>query len=201
VFSVAFSPDGTLLASAGDDRLIRLWNLRTGKQIRQFAGDSDAIFSVAFSPDGRRLASGSADDTVRLWNVFATGSETGQVGQPLTGHHDYVWSVAFSPDGSTLASGSQDGSVRLWDVASRAQLGQPVGGGNSLRIATVAFSSNGDHLFAGGEDHVVRVWPVVVLPRNYVNLQSQVCKLVVTGLSPAEWSDYAPRSDYSDPCR
>jgi WD40 repeat protein len=179
--------------------VIRLWSLRTLRQIRQFAGHSDAVFSVAFSPNGRLLASGSADDTVRLWNVYAPTSATGSIGQPLTGHHGYVWTVAFSPDGTTLASGSEDGTTRLWDVASRTQIGQPLGV-DPLRIATVAFSRNGESLLSGGRDGVVHIWPVVVLPRDYAALRARVCGIVGPGLSPAEWSDYAPRSDYANPC-
>ncbi|MDB9475636.1 WD40 repeat domain-containing protein, partial [Dolichospermum circinale] len=68
VYSVSFSPDGKTLASGGDDKTIKLWNLDTGKEIRTLSGHSDFVYSVSFSPDGRTLASGSGDQTIKLWN-------------------------------------------------------------------------------------------------------------------------------------
>jgi WD40 repeat protein len=100
-------PDGQTLASgSGDilgsgDNTVRLWDVATGRELRQLTGHTEGVRSVAISPDGQTLASGSGDKTVRLWDV-ATGRELRQ----LTGHTDYVISVAISPDGQTLASGS-----------------------------------------------------------------------------------------------
>ena len=69
VFSVAFSPDGTRLASGSGDSTVRLWEVATGTQVRELSGHGGAVFSVAFSPDGTMLASGSRDATVRLWDI------------------------------------------------------------------------------------------------------------------------------------
>ena len=74
VDSVAFSPDGTLLASGSLDKKIRLWDVKTGGEIKQLQGHTESITSVVFAPDGKVLASGSGDGTIRLWDV-ATGEE------------------------------------------------------------------------------------------------------------------------------
>ncbi|KIO15445.1 hypothetical protein M407DRAFT_43266, partial [Tulasnella calospora MUT 4182] len=112
VQSVAFSSDGTHLASGCDDQIIRLLDPNTGREVGEpLKGHSSAVSSVCFSPDGKLLASGSEDHTIRLWDP-RTGS---QVGEPLTGHSDPVWSVCFSPDSKLLASGSSDHTIRLWD--------------------------------------------------------------------------------------
>jgi WD40 repeat protein len=114
VYSVAFNPNGKIMASANADRTIRLWDVATGREIgKPLTGHRNEVNSVAFSPDGTMLASGGFDGTIRLWDV-AYGQE---IGAPFTGETGPVESVAFSPDGQTMASGSTDGTIRLWDVA------------------------------------------------------------------------------------
>jgi len=156
VFSVAFSPDGKILASSSWDKTIILWDVEKGQAIGQpLQGHSDSVYSVAFSPDGKILASGSRDNTTRLWDV-----EEGQVlGQPLQGHSADVYSVAFSPDGKHLASGSGDKTIRLWDVEKGQALGQPLQG-HSADVYSVAFSPDGKILASGSVDKTIRLWDV-----------------------------------------
>ena len=116
VWDVAFSSDGTMLASAGWEEAdsswsVRLWDATTGSPLRTLTGHTGFVRSVSFSPDGTTLASGSWDRTVRLWDA-TTGSPLGT----LTGHTYEVKSVSFSADGTTLASGSEDGTVLLWEL-------------------------------------------------------------------------------------
>jgi WD40 repeat protein len=94
VRGVAFSPDGTLLATTSDDQTVRLWDTATGQPHGQpLTGHTGPVYSVAFSPDGTLLATASADRTARLWDT-ATGQPHGQ---PLTDHTNTVWGVAFQP--------------------------------------------------------------------------------------------------------
>ena len=154
VYSVAFSPDRTVLASASADRTIRLWNVATGRQIgKPLTGDKGEVNSVVFSPDGAVLASGGDDGTIRLWNVATRR----QIGKPLAGGDGAIESVAFSRSGATLASGGDDGTVRLWDVATRTEIGAPLIGGTQT-VNSVAFSRNGTMLASGDKDGTIRVW-------------------------------------------
>ena len=151
VWSVAFRPNGKMLASGSWDQTVRLWNVNTGHLLHTLRGHTDTVMSVAFSPDGNTLASGSWDGTIRLWNP-----RNGKLKRTLREHTNGISSVAFSPDGLTLASGSADTTIRLWNP-NNGKLKRTLRG-HTNTVDSVAFSPDGATLASGSRDTTIRLW-------------------------------------------
>ena len=108
--SLAFSPDGRQLLSAGRPQDIQLWDVESGRLVRELHGHTAEVFTAIFHPDGRRIVSAGRDRVIRVWDPVQ-GDEL----VAFLGHTSYIFSLSFSPDGTTLASGSGDFTVRLWE--------------------------------------------------------------------------------------
>ena len=155
VSSVAFSPDGTTLASGGYDGAVNLWDASTGGLRKKLEVPAGTLYSVAFSPNGATLCvacrSGNVDE-LQVWDLA-----TGTMQSKLIGHTDVIFSVAYSPDGSMIASGSYDSTVKLWD-ATTGDLKKTLEG-NKYQVHCVAFCPQGPLIASTGDG--VRLWNVL----------------------------------------
>jgi NB-ARC domain/TIR domain/WD domain, G-beta repeat len=148
VVAVAWSSDGTRLASASSDGTVRVWDSASGTQLCSLSGHTGWVVAVAWSSDGTRLASASSDGTVRVWDS-AAGTQLCS----LSGHTGWVVAVAWSSDGTRLATVSGDGTVRVWDSASGTQLCSL--SGHTGWVVAVAWSPDGTRLASASDEGVL----------------------------------------------
>jgi len=179
LYGIAFSPDGSQLATAGYDRLIQIWKPITGERLRTLKGHNGAVYRIAFSPDGRVLASAGGDSSVKLWNT-TDGQRLDTFGQP-TGEQ---FLTAFTPDSRFVLAGGADKQVRLWRWVSGDQSGiNPlvrVRFAHEDEITDLAIAPDGMLLATASADQTVKVWSLPGLdPLQTIGSQPDVVSALV----------------------
>ena len=151
IITLAFSPDGTMLASGGSTRLVKLWSVASGEVTRILAGHAEGVTWVGFSPDGKTLATaGYGDGIIKLWEL-ATGKERASISTGDTGYP----TVTFSPDGTRLAAVTEDKTLTFWDVAS----GKAVPGPSPMSgFWGVAYSPDGKRIASTTQGKEIDIW-------------------------------------------
>ena len=182
VKTVAFSPDGALLATAGRENVARIWSVSDQSLIAEFSGHTDQLNTVEFSSDGSQLLTSSWDGTARLWQV-----ETGD-SIVLRGHTDRVNLAKFSPPGTPkrILTTSRDSSAIIWDGSTGAKLHDLDGHKENIRAA--AFFPDGDRVATASTDQTLKIWDLNALDAGAITLE---------GHSDSVWSvNVSPNGEY-----
>jgi WD40 repeat protein len=176
VYRAAFSPDGKyILTSPGrSDDKVRLWDVSTGKLIREYQSAMPGGDSVAFAPDGKIVI----DSGVNMWDM-----QTGKELRRLIGHTDLIWTATFSPNGKYIATASADGTARLWDVQSGQELRRFTG--HSAGLENVAFSPDGKYIVTGSDDGTAMLWDV-----DYHTTINYLCSVLLRDFTDAGRAQY-----------
>jgi len=155
VRTVAWSPNGRLLATAGKDRAVRLWDVETRENTVTFLAHSNELSSAVWNPDGRRIASKDSTGGVLIWEA-STGQVKLKLRSPTGWNPGKPYDVNWSPQGDKLATGSGDGTVMIWDAETGREL--HVLRGHTSVVRSVCWSPDGRRLLSGAEDRTLRIW-------------------------------------------
>ena len=160
ILAVAFSPDGATIASASYDKLVKLWEVSSGKLLKTLKEHSDAVYAVAFMPGGRQIVSAAGDRTLKVWDL-STGKRVFTMSDAL----DSLYAIAVHPSGSQIAAAGADRMIRTWSW--NADPSSPGGNTGSLVASTFAhsdavlrltYSPDGTTLVSAGADRAIKVW-------------------------------------------
>lgn len=151
VTAVAIQPRGDLLATAGDDHVVRLWNIQDGRLVRELLEHRDWVTAVAFSRDGSRLLTGGRDRQVLVWDV-ASGRLISTLGE----HRHPISSIVVSDVRDTVAIAGFRAPLKVYDLTN----GQPLGAlpCPCSDVRAIAFSPDMQFIAAGGRNGKIRIW-------------------------------------------
>ncbi len=149
--TVAITPNGRTIVTAGEDRQIKVWNGQTGSLEQTLSGHQETIKTVAISADGNTIVSSGNDRQIKIWN-----RRTGQLERTLKGHEEEVNSIALNLYGNIIVSGGGDRQIKVWDRAT-GKLVRTLEG-HEEEVKSVAVSADGETIVSGGQDKEVKVW-------------------------------------------
>ncbi|ARI84343.1 AAA-like domain-containing protein [Microcystis aeruginosa] len=148
IYSVSISPDRQKIASASQDKTVKIWNQK-GENIQTLTGHQGAVYSVIFSPDGQKIATASEDKTAKIWNLQGQNLVT------YPDHQESVYSVSFSPDGQKIVTTSRDKTARLWNLSGETL---QVFKGHKRSIDAASFSPDGQKIATASRDGTIKIW-------------------------------------------
>ncbi|MBN1983163.1 MAG: hypothetical protein JW795_16635, partial [Chitinivibrionales bacterium] len=173
--TLAFNPDGSLLAYGGENSTLVIYNVKEKKIFHEFHSQRGTVYGVAFSPDGSLLASCNGDNTISIYDLKENFQET-----TLVGHSMPVYCIEFSPEGSLLASGSKDQTIKLWDPKTKQIITTLQG--NTHDVSSLSFNPIAPLLATGSGDGSIQMW----------NISTQKLLSITKLLPQSEWITFHP---------